>query len=102
MNGPMCYSQVFLLRCRGSPAKTELHKASCGGNPEIAKVPVDFQFSDLTAGAFEFLKIPQVTTGSPHPLETEALENRPLPKNIGNCLGRIPSGSNGSFNSPHF
>jgi hypothetical protein len=31
-----------------SPAKTELHKASCGGNPEIAKVPVDFQFSDLT------------------------------------------------------
>jgi hypothetical protein len=33
---------------RGSPAKAELHKASCGGNSEIAKAPIDLQFSDLT------------------------------------------------------
>jgi hypothetical protein len=46
MNALMYYSQVFPLRSRGSPAK--LHKASPAGNPEIAKAPIDFQFSDLT------------------------------------------------------
>ena len=54
MNGPMCYSQVFPLRGRGSPAKAELHKASCGGNPKIAKVPIDFPFSDLTGARPDF------------------------------------------------
>jgi len=46
MNALMYYSQVFALRDRGSPAK--LHKASPAENPEVAKAPIDFQFSDHT------------------------------------------------------
>ena len=50
MNALMYYSQVFPLRGRGSQAT--LHKASPVGNPEVAKLPIDFQFSGLTGDAF--------------------------------------------------
>jgi hypothetical protein len=43
----MCYSQVFSLRGRGSPAKAELHKASCGGSRKLPTCPSIFSFRAL-------------------------------------------------------
>jgi hypothetical protein len=53
MNALMDYSQVSPLRGRGNPAK--LHKASPAGNPEVAKVPIDFHFRTLRDMEHDFI-----------------------------------------------
>jgi len=47
---------------------------------------------NVAVGASGFLTIPQAATSSPHPLETEAVENMPFPSNVENCLGRRSTG----------
>jgi hypothetical protein len=77
--------------CRGAIPVTRPDRSRA--TPAFRSAEENWSVDDFVAtGASKFNRAPKAATGLSHPLETEAVENGPLPRHAENCLGRRGSG----------